>query len=208
MKLWLRCLLLSALLAQGCAVAPLSNHVTARTNGKGENLASIGSTIDTKKSGWLPSLKYSIGLQDDLDLGFQYEVIEWGAWAKYALVNNREEGFSLAGLVGLGLGADGGYYGYLGPIVSWKLGWFEPYLMTRFNYVRYEESSVAVTRSGEFTVKPGTYRYFQHTLGFLTWPLDWFGVGLEVSTFGTVRSPFILEGKSRYLLSGNFSFRF
>jgi hypothetical protein len=57
-------------------------------------------------------------------------------------------------------------------------------------------------------VEPGTYRYFQHTLGFMIWPAEWVGLGLEGSAFGTVSSPFILSGWNRFMLSGNFSFRF
>lgn len=195
-----------AILFSGCAVAPLSNHVTARSNGKGESLLSAGSTIGVGKGPWLPSLKYSIGLTEEFDLGFQYEVIEYGAWGKYAFVNNRE-GFSFAGLAGTGLSFEG-FYGYLGPIVSYKMDWFEPYFLTRFNYVRYPEKRIDLTSIGEIVVAPGSYRYFQHTLGFMLWPLSWFGAGLEASLFGTVHSPFILRGKDRYLFSGNFSFRF
>ncbi|MGZ3692682.1 MAG: hypothetical protein ACXWQO_00315 [Bdellovibrionota bacterium] len=200
------CLLL-LLLVQGCAVAPLSNHITARTNGKGDSLLSAGSTIGVGDRGWVPSLKYSIGLSDNFDLGFQYEVVEYGTWGKYAFINNGEEGFSLAGLVGLGASFDG-FYGYIGPIVSYKTGIFEPYFLTRFNYVHYPEQKFAEGTIGEITVRPGNYRYFQHTLGFFLWPVDWFGTGFEVSTFGTLNSPFILVGSDRLLLSANFSFRF
>jgi hypothetical protein len=193
--------------AQGCAVAPLSNHVTARTNGEGGSLLSAGSTIGVGDSGWLPSLKYSIGLSDDFDLGFQYEVIEYGAWAKYALINNKEEGFSLAALGGTGLSFEG-YYFYGGPVVSYKMDWFEPYFISRFNYVKFPQPKISIATIGEFSVAPGTYRYFQHTLGFMAWPLQWLGLGLEASVFGIVKSPFILREKDRLLLSGNFSFRF
>lgn len=202
---WIGALLI--LVLPGCAVAPLSNHITARTNGTGESLLSAGSTIGVGETGWVPSLKYSIGLSEDFDLGFQYEVVEYGIWGKYAFINNKGEGFSLAALAGTGLSFEG-FYGYIGPIVSWKIDWFEPYLLTRFNYVRYPESKIDLASIGELRVEPGTYRYFQHTLGFMIWPAAWVGFGLEASAFGTVHSPFILEGNDRFLLSGNFSFRF
>lgn len=204
---WLRALFVFAALLQGCAVAPLSNHVTARTNGAGNSLLSAGSTIGVGRTPWVPSLKYSIGLSENLDLGFQYEVIEYGAFLKYALINNQEEGISLAGLVGTGLSFEG-FYGFIGPIVSYRVGIFEPYLLTRFNYVRYPKKEFDIASTGEVKVEPGTYRYFQHTAGFLIWPMEWFGFGLEASAFGTVSSPFILRDKDRFLLSGNFSFRF
>jgi hypothetical protein len=197
--------LLSFLLCS-CAVAPLSNHVTARTNGKGESLASVGSTVGVGNTGWLPSLKYSVGLLDDLDVGFQYEVIEYGVWGKYAFWN-RQEGFSLAALAGAGISFEG-FYLYGGPELSWKSGWFEPYFLTRFNYVNYPEAKIALASIGEFSVPPGTYRYLQHTLGFMVWPKDWFGFGLEGSAFTTIASSFVLQGKDKFLLSGNFSFRF
>jgi hypothetical protein len=199
-------LALAVVLLQSCAVAPVSNHVTARTNGEGESLLTAGSTIGAGGTGWLPSLKYSIGLAEKFDLGFQYEVIQYGVWGKYAFLN-QAEGFSLAALAGTGLGLEGFYF-FGGPVVSWKRGWFEPYFITRFNYVRFPESKFSIATIGEFRVDPGTYRYFQHTLGFMVWPGDWFGLGLEASIFGTVSSPFILRDADRAILSGNFSFRF
>lgn len=199
-------LLLVLLVVQGCAVAPLSNHISARTNGKGESLLSAGSVLKVGDSGWLPSLKYSIGLSDSFDLGFQYEVIEYGAWGKYAILN-QPEGLSFAALAGAGLGLEGHYF-YLGPVVSHKWDWFEPYFITRFNYVSYPATKISVSTIGDFTVDPGVYRYFQHTLGFFVWPKDWLGLGLEASAFGTMKSPFILRGTDRFIVSGNFSFRF
>jgi hypothetical protein len=180
--------------------------VTARPNGEGNSLLSAGSTLGTGRDGWIPSLKYSIGLTDEIDLGFQYEVVEYGIWGKYALVR-REEGWSVAALAGVGASFEG-FYGYAGPIVSWKSGIFEPYFLTRFNYVRYPEQKMSVASVGELDVAPGTYRYLQYTVGFLIWPTDWFGTGLETSAFTPLRSPFILRDWSRLLFSWNMSFRF
>lgn len=172
-------------------------------------MASVGSTLAIGSNNiWVPSIKYSIGLMEDLDIGFQYEVVEYGIWGKYAFYQNKEEeGFSLAGILGSGLSFEG-FYGYFGPIVSWKKGIFEPYFFTRFNYVRYPKQKIDLATIGEVTVTPGTYRYLQHTLGFFLWPVDWFGMGLEMSAFTTIASPFVLKDKKRMLFSGNFSFRF
>ena len=57
--------------------------------------------------------------------------------------------------MGTGLSFEG-FYGYLGPIVSYKMGWFEPYLLTRFNYVRYSEQKIDLASIGELRVAPGT----------------------------------------------------
>jgi hypothetical protein len=199
--------ILLGVLAQGCAVAPLSNHITARTNGSGNSLISAGSTIPVGNTATVPSLKYSVGLGDNFDLGFQYEVVEYGAWVKYAVINNKEQGLSLAGLAGVGISFEGAY-AYLGPLVSYKWGIFEPYFVERFNYVNYPSQNIDLKSLGEVHVDPGSYRYFQHTLGFMLWPIDWLGFGLEGSAFGTWKSPFILKGRDRFLFSGNFSFRF
>ncbi len=134
-------------------------------------------------------------------------MVEYGASVKYALVNNREEGFSLAALGGAGLGFEG-YYFFAGPIFSYKLDWFEPYFISRFNYVKFPSPKISIATIGEFSVAPGIYRYLQHTLGFMVWPKDWVGVGLEASLFGTIRSPFILREKNKMIVSWNFSFRF
>jgi hypothetical protein len=198
--------ILALFLCAGCAVAPLSNHISARTNGRSESLLSAGSTIGAGNRGWVPSIKYSVGLSDSFDLGFQYEVVEYGAWGKYQLLGGRE-GFALAGLAGMGLSFTG-FYGYLGPVLSWKSGIFEPYFVERVNYVDYPEASVNVQNVGEVHVDPGSYRYLQHTLGFFLWPVHSVGFGLEASAFTTLGSPFILRGSDRFLLSGQVSVRF
>ncbi|MGZ3651352.1 MAG: hypothetical protein ACXVB9_17190 [Bdellovibrionota bacterium] len=198
--------LAASLVLSGCAVAPLSTHTTARTNGAGQSMLTAGSTIGVGNTGWVPSVRYSVGLTDQFDLGFQYEVVEWGASGKY-LLKGGGEGFSLAALAGTGLSFNGFYF-FAGPVVSWKRGIFEPYLVERLNYVTYPQENVNVDGVGEIHVDPGTYIYFQHTAGFFLWPLDWFGFGFEASAFGTLKGPFILKGRDRFLFSGQFSFKF
>jgi hypothetical protein len=151
-------------------------------------------------------VRYSVGLRDDFDLGFQYEVVEYGVSGKYRLAGGGE-GFSLAALAGTGLSFRG-FYAFVGPVLSWKLGIFEPYFVERYNYVNYPSSQVDVGAIGEIHVDPGTYHYLQHTLGFFLWPLDWLGMGIEASAFGTLYGPFIIKGRDRFLLSGQFSFKF
>jgi hypothetical protein len=206
-KFLLFSLFCAQMVMSSCAVAPLSLHTTARTNGEGNSVLTAGSTIGVKNTGWVPSLRYSVGLSDDFDLGFQYEVVEWGASAKYRLAGGHE-GFSLAALGGTGLSFSGFYF-FAGPLVSMKIGIFEPYFAERLNYVNYTDSNVNVENGvGEIHVDPGTYLYLQHTLGFFLWPLDWAGVGLEASAFGTLQGPFILRGKDRFLFSAQFTFKF
>ncbi len=200
---------LSSLAASGCAVAPISNHLSARTNGEGGSLLTAGTTLGIGNKGWVPSIKYSIGLKENLDLGFQYEVIEWGAFLKYQLSGGRGDGFALSGLLGTGLSYEG-FYGYVGPVLSWKMGIFEPYFIERYNYVNFPNSTngIDVREVGEVHVDPGTYHYLQHSFGFFIWPNEWFAFGAETSLFTPIKGAFILRGHDRYVYSGQVSFRF
>lgn len=202
---WLSCLTA----ASGCAVAPISNHLSARTNGEGGSLLTAGTTLGIGNKGWVPSIKYSVGLKEDLDLGFQYEVIEWGAFLKYQLLGTRGDGFALAGLVGTGISYEG-FYGYVGPVLSWKTGIFEPYFIERYNYVNFPSNTqgVDVREVGEVHVDPGTYHYLQHSFGFFLWPLDWLAFGAETSLFTPIQGKFILRGHDKYVYSTQISFRF
>lgn len=195
----------------GCAVAPLSNHISARSNGEGGSLLSAGSTIGAGNHAWVPSIKYTVGLSERFDLGFQYEVIEWGAYGKYQLVGENAakggEGFALAGLVGSGLSYEG-FYGFLGPVLSYKTGAFEPYFVERFNYVDFPRSKVDVSHVGEVHVDPGIYLYLQHSFGFFYWANEWLAFGAETSLFTPLKNNYILKGRERWLYSGQVSFRF
>ena len=98
-----------------------------------------------------------------------------------------------------------GFYGYLGPVVSYRVGIFEPYAVERFNYVSFPQDNYPEANTGELQVIPGTYRYFQHTLGFLIWPTRWFGFGLEGSYFSPVASNYVLNTWNHFVGSGNAS---
>ncbi len=206
---FIRALVLSALLTvfTGCAVAPLSNHTTARTLGKGNSSLDAGSTIGAGRQPWIPTLKYSLGLNDNLDFGASYEVISIGLWGKYAFINRKDTGFSLAALGGAGFSNTGEYL-YLGPIFSYKTKHFEPFFISRFNYVRFEGYSSDLTSIGELSFSNGTYRYLQNTVGNMFWFVDWFAFSTEASHFETLKTPFILGDRDRWLFSGSFIFRF
>lgn len=208
-KLSLLFSLLTAAVASSCAVAPISNHLTARTNGEGGSLLTAGSTLGIGNKGWVPSIKYSIGLKENLDLGFQYEVIEWGAFLKYQLLGTRGDGFALSGLMGTGLSFEG-FYGYVGPVLSWKSGIFEPYFIERYNYVNFTKSGqgLDVSEVGEVHVDPGTYHYLQHSVGFFIWANEWLAFGAETSLFTPIKGKFILRGHDKYVYSGQVSFKF
>lgn len=198
-------LLLLTLLTTGCAMAPLSNHITARSTGKENSSLDLGTTIGNSRKPWLPTIKYTKGLGDNLDFGVQYEVVSIGLWSKYSFINRPERGFSFGALIGGGLSGTG-YYGYLGPVVSYRFKRFEPYFISRFNHVRYEGTNVLAS-IGEISFANGSYRYFQNTLGTMFWIFDWAALSLETNHFSTVRSPYVLNDRARWIFSGSFVFR-
>jgi hypothetical protein len=173
--------ILIALLASGC-LAPLSNNFTARSLGTGKigldgGVLSVGGDI-----GAIPAFKIAVGLASDFDLGIQYDSASIGVFGKYSFINNKEQGFSLAAVLGAGAVGDG-FYAYGGPVLSYKGKSFEPYFAGRFNYVHYGESEDAFD---DFQWEAGTYTYLQFTLGSIFWLNKSIGLNVEVSA---------LEGK-------------
>jgi len=169
--------ILLALLASGCR-APLSNSFTARSLGKGKigldaGVLNVGDALG-------PVVKVAIGLSSDLDLGIQIESLGIGVFGKYSFVNNKERGFSLAGVLGVGA-AVAGSYAYGGPVLSYKAKSFEPYIVGRFNYVHYGESEVTFKDAHWWDA--GTYTYLQFTLGSIFWLTPSIGLNIEGSAF-------------------------
>lgn len=206
-QLRISALLLFALMATGCAVAPLSNHTTARTIGDGNSSLDAGTTLGNKTQPWLPAIKYTLGIGENTELGAQYEVVSIGLWGKHAFINRQEKGFSLAAIGGTGLSGTG-FYGYIGPIFSYRAKRLEPYFISRFNYVRYEGSRVDLASIGEISFTNGFYRYIQNTLGTMFWFVERVAISAEASHFSTIHSPYILKDRARWLFSGSFIFRF
>jgi len=172
--------ILLALLASGC-LAPLSNSFTARSLGTGK----IGldgemlAVVRQEDSVVLPAFTIAIGLSSDFDLGVQIESASMGVFGKYSFINNKERGFSLAGVLGAGAVADGSY-AYAGPVLSYKAKSFEPYLVGRLNYVHYGESEDLFE---DILWEAGTYTYVQFTLGSIFWLTQSIGLNVEGSAF-------------------------
>lgn len=154
--------LLPVVLAAGC-VAPLSHNLTGRSLGGGTFGIDAGALVGPGE-GVLPALKVAVGLSESADLGLQFDTFSLGFFGRKSFINNRETGPSLAGVIGLGMAA-GGYYGYAGPVFSYKTGGFEPYLGARLNLVSYEDSD----SSSSISWDAGDFAYPQATLGFSFW---------------------------------------
>jgi hypothetical protein len=167
--------ILLALLASGC-LAPLSSSFTARSVGAGGIEADVGVM---NVSSVIPACKVAVGLSSNFDLGGQMENASIGGFGKYSLVNNREQGFSLAVVAGGGAVASGSYF-YGGPVLSYKAKSFEPYFMGRLNVVHYGEANDLFS---DVHWEAGTYSYFQFTLGSIFWITRNIGFNIEGSAF-------------------------
>jgi hypothetical protein len=171
-------IVLLALLASGC-LAPLSNNFTARSLGPGKIGLDGGMLVFVRQedSVALPAFTIAVGLSSGFDLGVQMESASIGVFGKYSFINNKERGFSLAGVLGAGAVASGSY-AYAGPVLSYKSKTVEPYFVGRFNSVHHGESN-DVFEGWE----PGTYTYGQFTLGSIFWLNQSVGLNVEGSAF-------------------------
>ncbi len=169
--------ILLAFPASGC-LAPLSNSFTARSLGAGKIGVDGGMSalVRREDSVALPAFMIAVGLSSDFDLGVQMESASIGVFGKYSFINNKERGFSLAGVLGAGAVASGSY-AYAGPVLSYKSKAVEPYFVGRFNYVHYGESENILD------MEPGTYTYVQFTLGSIFWLNQSVGLNVEGSAF-------------------------
>jgi len=169
--------ILLAFLASGC-LAPLSNSFTARSLGKGKIGLDGGMLVNViqEDSVVLPAFAIAVGLSSDFDLGVQMESASLGVFGKYSFINNKERGFSLAGVLGAGAVASGSYAD-AGPGLSYKSKAVEPYFVGRFNYVHYGESENILD------MEAGNYTYLQFTLGSVFWLTQRVGLHVEGSAF-------------------------
>jgi hypothetical protein len=128
--------LLVCLFLTSCAFAPFGNTYSAQTAGAKNLDLQLGAMVNGPI---VPVGRLGYGIQEDTDIGVLSELgyadLIAGLYLKHAMLQ-KDEGFSLAIETSLGAGAHDSWYTYIGPIVSFKKGWFEPYAIARFNYVR------------------------------------------------------------------------
>ncbi len=170
---------LSLSVLSGC-VAPLSSNFTGRSLGKGK-LGLDAGAIPLGEEAWCPAAKVAVGMTSNLDIGLHLEPFALGLFGKYSFTNTIENGFSSAGLFGVGLTANG-MYAYTGPILSYKMDFVEPYFVGRYNYVRISEDIEDIW-FGETIAEAGNYYYFQFTFGGNLWITRKLGLNFELSTF-------------------------
>ncbi len=182
-------LLLLALSA--CSIAPINSPHSAKSLGKGNQ--EIAATPLSA-----PRLSYAAGVTDNFDLEASLEIqtgIQAALWGKYSFINQKDDGFALAGLVGGFVTADATESKGLsaGPILSWKKSWFEIYTITRFNYVKWEKTEWD-NDNDIFDIETPEYdfTYLQSTLGFNFWFTPKFALNIN----GTIFYGSVFEGSA------------
>lgn len=175
----------SFLFLANCALGPLVVHEPARTVGDGKHQWTFGYG--------LPGLvvKWNMGLTENLDLGIQYESISFGARIKYAFINNKEAGWSLATAAGVG-SSIGGTHSYVDLMGSFLSDNWEPYGAFRIVKVSTDPLEFQDTETGatEFTVTVPDFMYSQITLGSRYWLSKSWAMSLEASTLSSLTDGF------------------
>jgi hypothetical protein len=183
----------------GC-IAPLSSNFSGRSLGKGKTGLDVGALAFGEEGGG-PALKFAYGMTPHFDIGLQFEFFTQGLFGKYSFINPAGNGFALAGLFGGGTTVNG-VYAYTGPVLSYKINFFEPYFVGRYNYVHYNETTDIW--SGDI-IEAGNYFYFQLTFGSIIWINRKIGLNFEVSAFSGTTWLSELEGP---VFMGGLKFRF
>jgi hypothetical protein len=163
MKFQLFPLFLVCFILSSCTVAPFSNHYSARSIGKDK--WSINTGVQSSCSEVVFS-RIGYGVTDNVDLGIvverQFSDMVYGGWGRYAFLNQKE-GFSASVEGG---GSSLSSYAYVGGALGYKLSWWEPYVIARYNYVHYDNDE---------------FDYGSVTLGQTLWFTEKVGLNLNVN---------------------------
>ncbi len=197
-KIFLALFLVFSLSVLSSCIAPLSSNFTGRSLGKGK--IGLDGEADSGDAEY-GALKLAYGMTSNLDIGLQIELLTLGLFGKYSFINSADNGFSSAALFGSGVTANGMYV-YTGPVLSYKVNFFEPYFVGRYNYVHYSETENIW--SGD-TIEAGNYSYFQLTFGSILWINRKVGLNFELSIFSGTTGLLDFEGP---IFMGGIKYRF
>jgi hypothetical protein len=188
-------------LCWGCAVGPLVSHETARTVGHSHHELTGG----YGQAGY--ALKWNYGLTDRLDWGLQWESLSIGIRGKYAVINGKNDGLSLALALGTGTSL-GGSHVYGDIIASYLAGSWEPYTTMRIVHVTNDPLELSEKDTGKilFTVSKSEYIYGQFILGTRYWFNPHWLLSLEGSSLFSLSSGFEIE--SNLILGAALGYRF
>ncbi len=171
---------LSAVFSISCSIAPLTTPKTGRSLGEGHWEVDAGASPVYLSVNRGFSENFDAGLTVEMQFGFNTELS-----GKYSFVNNSENGTSFALFGGIYTGNifGGSNSGFrLGPVLSYKSDWWEPYLVLTYNLGKWHwegfEDDSKSDKDNSFidignAYKPGeeiaTYSYMQFTLGMNFW---------------------------------------
>ncbi|MBT7768174.1 MAG: hypothetical protein HN730_13535, partial [Bdellovibrionales bacterium] len=135
-----------------------------------------------------PSFVLGRGFADNFDAGILIEkqfTPQLSLWGKYAFKNGADREFSFATYGGIFQAIDftttKGLF--LAPIVSYQVGWFEIYLVPRYNYVHWDAGKLNSDKSDDSILdnvewESESFSYYQLTLGVNFWFSQGFGLNL------------------------------
>ncbi len=173
-------------LISSCSFTPFATTPTARTNGAGQQVLQ-GSLVEAE----IPSFRYEYGLLPNLDVGVESEFgfgsYVAGLYSKLAITPNAQ-GLATAMILGFGKNVFGdGEYWYLGPVLSYRLAFFEPAVLLRYTDTRTDGLDYGDS-SGSITFPSDHLRYWYLVISATIYPVDWFGIILQASEALNVKS--------------------
>ena len=162
-----------------CSIAPLTTPKTARTLGRGhwEIDTGFSPTYFSAHRGF--SKNFDVGLTIESQIGLAFELS-----GKYALLNRSEQGTSFAIFGGVFSGSSlrgRSSVLRLGPILSYKMNWWEPYVIVTYNRGQWEWGGLTEysgSRMNNFIDlndlqldrgETFSYSYIQYSLGSNFW---------------------------------------
>ena len=173
-------------LLSSCSLAPFNTVKTARTLGDGNW------EIDT---GFSPALYFttSRGFSDDFDAGVMVErqfFPVFGLFGKYSFLNKKDDEFSASvyggGFLGVDVVESSGFF--LGPVLSYKASWFEPYIVIKYNWVKWKGQDLNGDEKDDlfvdlFRFDDIEFSYMQYVLGFNFWCTEGFALNINAKYF-------------------------
>lgn len=171
------------LFVNSCAMSPLTSPKSARTLGEGNNKIDVGLSPT-------PSITYGHGLKENLDVGGLVELqlgFVASVWGKYAFINNPE-GLAVS-LYGGGFWGSSGTLSkgvFLGPVLSYKLDWFEAFSNIKYNSASWDAGALVSDKQNEegenalggVNWDSGKMEYTQMVIGANFWFTEGFGLSV------------------------------
>ncbi len=196
---------LLAVFSISCSIAPLTTPKTGRSLGEGNWEVDAGASPGYLSVNRGFSENFDAGLTAEMQIGVNMELS-----GKYAFINNSENGTSLALFGGIYKGSvvGGSNTGFrLGPVLSYKSGWWEPYLVLTYNLGKWrweglEDDSKSDKDNSLIDIdnayKPGeeiaTYSYMQFTLGMNFWVTKGFALNINTKYLTRAGGDISIEG--------------